>query len=73
MLVGTETKDVVVVGGVKVWTDAGDVKADVVLQWAKNQTRKMGIQIGRDFHVACLEYAEMSRKAADAETPLQHL
>lgn len=32
MLVGTETKDVVVVGGVKVWTDAGDVKADVVLQ-----------------------------------------
>ena len=71
MFVAMETKDVV--GGVKVWTDAEDVKADVVLLWAKNQTRKMGIQIGRDLHVACLEFVRMSCKALDAETPLQYL
>ena len=51
MFVDMETKDVIMVGGVKVEADAEEMEADVVLQWAKNQARKIGIQIGRGFPI----------------------
>ena len=54
MFVYMETKDVVMVGGVKVEADAEEMEADVVLQWAKNQARKIGIQTGRGFPITDL-------------------